>query len=70
MKSMALKFKGNMTVVEIDPDEDGRAAVVYHIEEIPTIVFCRDGIEIERCVGIQSERFLTTIVEALLKRGK
>ena len=50
----------------IDVDEQSDIAGQYSVRSVPTVVIEKDGVEVQRVVGAQSEMTYTNIVNGLL----
>lgn len=52
LEDIAQNF-GHLTIVEIDIDDTGaeQSVLKYNVQMVPTVVFFRKGIEVERFVG-------------------
>jgi len=50
---------------DIDIDKDPTTAADFKIMSIPTIVFIKDGVEVDRVVGLIKEADLTAKINAL-----
>lgn len=48
-----------MDVTKINVDDDPESAMKYGIRNVPTVVLLKDGIEVDRRVGVQSEIQIT-----------
>lgn len=48
----------NIQIKEVNIDEDVESSREYKIRSIPTLVLVKDGQEIDRVVGNQSEEFI------------
>lgn len=59
---------GKLEVLRIDVDEQPGAASRYGVEAIPVLVLLRDGVEVERHVGLLSKDSLLAMVDAELAR--
>lgn len=55
IKELAEAYKGRAGVMEIDIDSEKRLATELMIQSIPTLIVFKDGIEIRRLVGLQSQ---------------
>ncbi|SLM29773.1 Thioredoxin [Desulfamplus magnetovallimortis] len=53
------KFKGNTSIIEMDIDKNRELAEKYMIQSIPTLILFKNGREIKRFVGIQTEATLS-----------
>lgn len=63
IEKLADAFTGKAIIAEADVDENRETAVAYNIQSIPTLVLFKDGNEIERFVGLQSEEALSKVIE-------
>ena len=63
LESLAAKMAGRMTVGKCDVDENPELAGRFRISGIPTLVLIKDGREVERVVGMQSEARLASLVQ-------
>lgn len=61
---IASQTKGKVKVGKVDVDKNGPIANQFGIQAIPTIIIFKDGIPVERLVGIQSK---AALVNALSK---
>lgn len=66
IEKLADKFAGKAVIAEADVDENREAASAFNIQSIPTLVLFKDGSEIERFVGLQSQETLTGIIEKVV----
>ena len=55
----------NTKVVKVDVDQNQQLGVQYNIAALPTVVFLKDGQEMDRVVGLQSITQLQAKVDAL-----
>lgn len=67
IEALAEQHTGKVVFAEINVDENRQAAMAYGIMSIPTIIIFRDGKEIKRFVGLQSEKTLSAAIERVLK---
>lgn len=63
---LAERFAGRAVVARINVDEHSEAAVDNAVDDIPTLVFFRDGAEAKRLFGAQGEETLAGELERLL----
>ena len=66
IKKIAKQFEGKATLIEINVDENRETAANLGIHSIPTLIIFKDGREIQRLIGIQSEQSLTQAIENVL----
>ena len=65
LEQLAGEFKGRIVVLKINLDEDPHAGARLGIRSIPTLLYYRDGQEIDRQVGAPSPRDLKRTFEQL-----
>jgi thioredoxin 1 len=66
IKKIAKRFEGKATIIEINVDDNRETAAGLCIRSIPTLIIYKDGREIRRLFGIQSEQSLTQAIENVL----
>lgn len=59
------EYESDIEVFKVDVDENQDTAIRYEINSMPTLVFFKDGEEIERKIGFLDISELTAIVEDL-----
>lgn len=57
------KKYGEIEVYKVNIDESQNSTISYGINSVPTLVFFKDGEEVERRVGLESLNNLSKIVE-------
>ena len=66
VEKLAVDFAGRVAVAKVDVDANGKLAERFGIGVIPTLLVIRDGKEIRRLTGLQSEEELSRILAGLL----
>lgn len=61
-------YHGKAAVKKIDIDENRHIALHLGIQSIPTIIFFKEGREINRFIGLQSEETLKGALQTLTTR--
>lgn len=56
------KYK-NLEVYKVNIDESQNASMTYNISSIPTMIFFKNGEEVERKVGLESIEKLSKIID-------
>lgn len=69
VERLAAEFAGRAVVAKLDVDANPRTAQRYGVMSIPTLIFFRDGREVDRLVGVQPESVLRARLEALIRAG-
>ena len=52
MENLAEKYEGKVTVGKVNVDDEPDLALRFGVMSIPTVVFLKDGKEIDRKVGV------------------
>ena len=60
---LAEKFEGKVSVNELNVDENQDVAVKLGVQSIPTLILFKNGKEVQRFVGLQSESTLSETLE-------
>jgi thioredoxin 1 len=63
---LATDYAGRVKVAELNAAEAGRTAARYGVMGTPTVLFFRNGREVERVVGFVGSRYLREIVDSEL----
>jgi thioredoxin len=67
VEKLAAEYAGRVLVAKLDVDANPRTAQRYGAMSIPTILFFKDGREVERVVGAQPEGVLRAHLDTLLR---
>ncbi|HEX7880900.1 MAG TPA: thioredoxin domain-containing protein [Candidatus Eisenbacteria bacterium] len=60
------EFEGRVTFTKFNVDDDSARAVAMGIRGVPTLIFFRDGVEVERLVGTENQCALRRRLERLV----
>ncbi len=63
IESLAERYEGKVIVGKVNTDEEGELAMRYGITGIPTVIFFKDGKEIDRIVGVTPPDAFIEILE-------
>ncbi len=66
IEQLAADFEGKAVVGKVNVDDEQELARRYGILSIPTVVFFRDGKEIDRKIGVMPPQEFTKVIEANL----
>jgi thioredoxin len=66
MSMLAKEFDGQLRVVALDVDENPVIPATYQVMGLPTLIFFRQGAEVERMTGVVEYNTLRRKVAALL----
>ena len=64
LNSVSHQVREKASILSINIDDNMNIAGAFFIQSIPTLIIFKDGIEIERFIGLQPEE---TIIDALEK---
>jgi len=67
---LADKYVDQVTVCKVDVDQVTTIAEKYGVTTIPTVLIIRNGKEIKRLVGLQSETDYITLLDKLVNKDK
>jgi len=68
LRRLAAQFEGTVLVVTVNVDEFREISSKLVIQSIPTLILFRNGKEIQRFLGLQSEFTLSDALKGLLDR--
>ncbi len=66
LSEISEKYSEKAEFYKVNVDENQDAAIRYGVESVPTLIFFRDGKEIERQVGLLNEVELSNMIEELI----
>lgn len=66
LDELAVDYTGRVAVVKINVDEDPEYATQYQVRRTPTILFFRNGVEVDRIVGAGKKAHYTGKLDALV----
>jgi thioredoxin 1 len=64
LEELAAEFGPKVKIVKLDVDEAPDSAQQFSVQSIPTLIFFKDGKEVERLNGFQSKEVLTEKLNA------
>lgn len=66
IEGIAKDYVGKVTVEEIDVDQNQERASSFGIQSIPTLVFLKDGKEVDRTIGAQPRDSIVRLLSKYL----
>lgn len=63
LDELAGEYEGRVTIAKLNVDENRDSAARFGIRSIPTILFYKDGVQVEQVIGALSKSALKTKVE-------
>ena len=67
IQQLSEQFEGKALIAEMNIDENRETAVKMGIQSIPTLAVFKNGKEIKRFVGLQSQDTLSKAIEEMLE---
>ena len=67
IKDIARQFEGQALVSSVNVEENRDTAIRLRIHSIPTLILFKDGLEIQRFIGLQSGKTLSKAIEKVLE---
>ena len=62
LENVSSKFGNTVNFSYINIDEQFEVAQKYHVRSVPTVIIEKNGVEINRLVGVQSELAYTNTI--------
>ena len=66
IESLDKEYEGRVTVGKVNVDDEQELAIRYGVMSIPTVIFFKDGKEIDRKVGVMPPEAYTSVLESNL----
>jgi thioredoxin 1 len=66
VKELATDYEGRATMAKVDVDNCPETAAKFSIRNIPTLLFFKDGKQVDKHVGATQKKVLATKIDALL----
>ena len=64
IESLDKEYEGRVTVGKVNVDDEQELAIRYGVMSIPTVIFFKDGKEIDRKVGVMPASAYTQVLDA------
>jgi thioredoxin 1 len=66
IKNLVHKFKNRASIIEVDIDNNRDLATKFMVQSIPTLIIFKNGKEIKRFIGLQTENTISKSLENAL----
>ncbi|MEE0989758.1 MAG: thioredoxin [Paludibacteraceae bacterium] len=63
---LAVQYEGQALIGKVDIEENDDLTVKYGIRSVPTTIFFKDGMMVDKLVGLQSKQVLEAKIKELL----
>jgi thioredoxin 1 len=67
LDEIAAGYSGKVEIVKVNTDENQELAVKHGIRGIPTLILFKDGVEVDRMVGMQDKRDIAKLLDKSLE---
>lgn len=67
VERLAERYAGRLKVAKLDVDKNQDLAIEYQVMSIPTLLFFKNGQEVDRLIGAVGEQVIVQKIEALLQ---
>ena len=62
MEELAHRYDGRAVVAKVDVDEQRELAIRYRVMSVPTVIFLKNGKEVDRKIGVrEAEEYAETL---------
>jgi len=69
VEELANEYTGKLRVVKLNTDENPEIAGRYQVMSIPTILFFKNGLPVEKLVGARPKRQFKEVIDSLLTQS-
>jgi thioredoxin 1 len=66
VEDLSHEYEGKVTIGKLDVDENNDVTTRYGIRNIPTILFFKDGVQVDKQVGATQKSVMVQKIEALI----
>jgi len=66
VEEIAKDYEGKLAVGKLNVDENPNTASSFGVMSIPTLIFFKNGQEVERIIGFQPKEALQKVIDSLL----
>ncbi len=66
LEALTKQYEGKATIAEMNVDDNRETALNLGIRSIPTLTLFKNGKEIQRFVGVQSQQKLSSAIEEII----
>ena len=70
MEKLAEQYDGKAVVAKVDVDEQRELAIQYRVMSVPTVIFLKDGKEVDRKIGVREPAEYTERLDACLSENR
>jgi len=63
LEELSVECEGQLTIAKLNVDENRQTSTQFGIRSIPTILFFKDGVQVEQIIGAMSKSAIKTKVQ-------
>lgn len=67
IEELAAEYKDKIKVCKLETDDNQKTPATYGISAVPTIILFKNGVVVERIIGLKSKKDLKSIIESQLQ---
>ena len=64
LEKIAAELKGKALIAKVDIDSEQKTAAEFQIASVPTLILFKDGVEVNRLVGLRNEEAVKKFILA------
>lgn len=66
IEQIAKEYEGKATIAKLNVDENNALAMQFGVMSIPTLIFFKDGREVQRLMGARPKTHLTDVLDQII----
>lgn len=66
IEQIAKEYEGKATIAKLNVDENNALAMQFGVMSIPTLIFFKDGREVQRIMGARPKAYLTDVLDKII----
>ncbi len=66
VEALAEEYEGKIIIGKCDVDDNQDSAIQYRVRNVPTLLFFKDGVQVDKIVGAAPKDQIVAKLEALL----
>jgi thioredoxin 1 len=66
IEEIAAEYEGKALVCKVDVDEAPEIAAEFRVRNVPTVLFIKDGVLVDKSVGLVAKATLTDKLNAMM----
>lgn len=58
LEELELEYEGSLVIAKVNVDENQRCPAKFGVRSIPTLIFMKDGQQLDTIIGVQGKSYL------------